>query len=63
MKRIIWNVTITVLSILIVSNCSGQSMKINVLPTSQQKDWANAEIGVIIHLDNLFTVKNTLAQQ
>lgn len=55
MKRIIWSVALTTLSILIVSNCSGQSVKSNVLPTSQQRDWANAEIGVIIHLDmNIF---------
>ena len=55
MKRIIWSLTITALSIFIVSNCNGQSVKSNVLPTPQQNNWANAEIGVIIHLDmNIF---------
>ncbi|MEO9004683.1 MAG: alpha-L-fucosidase, partial [Ginsengibacter sp.] len=51
MKRIIWNVTITVLSILIVSNCCGQTIKSNVLPTTQQVIWADEDIGVIIHFD------------
>ncbi|MDP4285917.1 MAG: alpha-L-fucosidase [Bacteroidota bacterium] len=55
MKRIIWSVSITALFVLIISNCSGKSLKSNVLPTSQQEEWAKAEIGVIIHLDmNIF---------
>ena len=59
MKRILWSVTITALPMLVTSNCIGQSLKSNVLPTSQQADWANAEIGVIIHLDmNIFAPAN-----
>ena len=55
MKRIIWSVAVTAISILIVSNCNGQFIKNKVLPTPQQNNWANAEIGVIIHLDmNIF---------
>ena len=55
MKRIIWSVAVTALLILVVSNCSGQSQKSNILPTPQQANWANEEIGVIIHLDtNIF---------
>ncbi|MEO6837490.1 MAG: alpha-L-fucosidase [Ginsengibacter sp.] len=64
MKRIIWSVAVTILSILIASNCRGQSMKSVVLPTPQQNNWANAEIGVIIHLDmNIFAPETYKAGQ
>lgn len=51
MRRIIWSAMVAALSTIITPSCSGQSIKNIVLPTPQQKDWANAEIGVIIHLD------------
>lgn len=51
MRRIIWSAVVAALSTITAANSSGQSIKNTVLPTPQQKDWANAEIGVIIHLD------------
>lgn len=64
MKRIIWSVAVMTISILIISNCNGQSMKNTVLPTTQQNNWANAEIGVIIHLDmNIFAPETYKAGQ
>jgi len=55
MKKIIWSIALSVLSILIFSNSDAAQSTSKILPTPQQVNWANAEIGVIIHMDmNIF---------
>jgi alpha-L-fucosidase len=46
-----YSVFLIVVSIFVFSTCAVKTYKQRVLPTKEQVEWADAEIGVLIHFD------------